>query len=125
VLDSLDDDIGLLMDILEPGFPELFDGERQDKSKGKEEANIAIAETALLDVATKSALKWNVYDLQANLENIQTASVALGTGKEALRLARFTPLVGAYSTDVINAENDLTNAEGIVTAILDYNPSIS
>jgi outer membrane protein TolC len=59
-----------------------------------------------------------------NLENIQAASIALEEqAREALRLARLRFQAGiGTQTDIINAENDLLNAEGNrVTTILNYN----
>jgi len=67
------------------------------------------------------------YQRKSNLDNVQTAECGLEQAKEALRLARlrFQSGVGTQ-TDVINAENDLTTAEGNrVTAILDYNRSLA
>jgi len=49
--------------------------------------------------------------LQSNLENDKTASVALEQAK-ALRLSSLRFFQAGAQTDVINAENDLTNAEG-------------
>lgn len=107
----------------------LFDGGAARARAAQEEANIAIAETNFAD--TRNQVRFEVEqayaDLQSNLENIQTASVALEQAREALRLARLRFQAGVGTqTDVINAENDLTNAEGNrVTAILDYNRALA
>ena len=107
----------------------LFDGGAARARARQEESNIAIAETNFAD--TRNQIRFQVEqayaDLQSNLENIQTASVALEQAREALRLARLRFQAGVGTqTDVINAENDLTNAEGNrVTAILDYNRALA
>lgn len=107
----------------------LFDGGAARARARQEESNIAIAETNFAD--TRNQIRFQVEqayaDLQSNLENIRTASVALEQAREALRLARLRFQAGVGTqTDVINAENDLTNAEGNrVTAILDYNRALA
>ena len=65
--------------------------------------------------------------MQSNLENIQTTSVALEQSREALRLARLRFQAGVGTqTEVIDAEDDLTIAEGDrVNAILDYNRALA
>ena len=67
------------------------------------------------------------WQLQSNLENVQTANVALELAKEALRLARLRFQAGVGTqTDVINAGTDLTRADGKrVQAILDYNRALA
>lgn len=131
LLDSLDDEVGLADGYsLGARFSlNLFDGGAARARARQEEANIAIAETNFADV--RNQIRFEVEqayaDLQSNLENIQTASVALEQAREALRLARLRFQAGVGTqTDVINAENDLTNAEGNrVTAILDYNRALA
>ncbi|MEM8603727.1 MAG: TolC family protein [Cyanobacteria bacterium P01_H01_bin.121] len=66
------------------------------------------------------------YDLESNLKNIDTAILSVEQAREALRLARlrFQAGVGTQS-DVIDAERDLTTAEGNrVTAIIGYNQAL-
>lgn len=107
----------------------LYDGGAARARARQEEANIAIAETGFAD--TRNQVRFEVEEafntLQANLSNIQTASVALEQAREALRLARLRFQAGVGTqTEVIDAENALTNAEGNrVTAILDYNRALS
>jgi outer membrane protein TolC len=107
----------------------LFDGGAARARAAQREADIAIAETQFAD--QRNQVRFEVEQaysqLQSNLENIQTASVALEQAREALRLARLRFQAGVGTqTDVINAENDLTNAEGNrVTAILDYNRALA
>ncbi len=107
----------------------LYDGGAARARARQEEANIAIAETNFAD--TRNQVRFEVEEayntLQANLANIQTASVALEQAREALRLARLRFQAGVGTqTEVINAENALTTAEGNrVTAILDYNRALA
>lgn len=131
VLNIFDDNVGLT-DGYSVGARfswNLFDGGAARARARQEESNIAIAETNFAD--TRNQIRFQVEqayaDLQSNLENIQTASVALEQAREALRLARLRFQAGVGTqTDVINAENDLTNAEGNrVTAILDYNRALA
>jgi OMF family outer membrane factor len=65
--------------------------------------------------------------LQSNLENVQTANTAVEQSREALRLARLRFQAGVGTqTEVIDAENDLTRAEGQrVQAILNYNRALA
>ena len=107
----------------------LFEGGAARARARQEEANIAIAEANFAD--TRNQIRFEVEqgysELQANLANIQTASIGLEQAREALRLARLRFQAGVGTqTDVINAENALTEAEGNrVTAILDYNRSLA
>lgn len=107
----------------------LYDGGAARSRARAEEANIAIAETNFAD--TRNQVRFEVEEaysnLQSNLANIQTASVALEQAREALRLARLRFQAGVGTqTDVISAENDLTEAEGNrVSAILDYNRALA
>ncbi len=80
---------------------------------------------------TRNTVRFQVEQAYANQisndKNIDTTSTALFQASEALRLAklRFQAGVGTQ-TDVINAETDLTRAEGNrVTAILGYNRAIA
>jgi outer membrane protein TolC len=107
----------------------LYDGGAAKARARAQEANIAISETNFAD--TRNQVRFEVEEaysnLQSNLANIQTASVALEQAREALRLARLRFQAGVGTqTDVISAENDLTQAEGNrVTAILDYNRALA
>ncbi|PSB32875.1 TolC family protein [Chlorogloea sp. CCALA 695] len=107
----------------------LYDGGAARASARAQSVNIAIAETSFAD--TRNQVRFEVEEaysnLQSNLANIQTASVALEQAREALRLARLRFQAGVGTqTDVISAENDLTQAEGNrVTAILDYNRALA
>ncbi|WP_414542360.1 TolC family protein [Nostoc sp. CCY0012] len=111
------------------GSLNLFDGGAARASAAQSQVNIAIAETQF--ASQRDQIRFDVEQfyaqLQSNLENVQTSSVALNQAREALNLARlrFEAGVGTQ-TDVIFAENDLTRAEGNrVTAILNYNRALA
>ena len=107
----------------------LFEGGAARARAAAEEANIAIAETNFAD--TRNQIRFQVEEayanLQSNLANIQTASVGLEQAREALRLARLRFQAGVGTqTEVIDAEDDLTEAEGNrVSAIIEYNRSLA
>lgn len=107
----------------------LYDGGAARASARVQEANIAIAETNFAD--TRNQVRFEVEqaysNLQSNLANIQTASVGLEQAREALRLARLRFQAGVgIQTEVIDAEDNLTQAEGNrVTAILNYNRALA
>lgn len=67
------------------------------------------------------------FTLNANRENIQTASFALERAQESLRLARLRFQAGVGTqTDVINQQTELTRARGNrLRAILDYNRALA
>jgi outer membrane protein TolC len=67
------------------------------------------------------------FNLLANQENIDTASLAVAQAREALELAnlRFNAGVGTQ-LDVLSATSELTEAQGnLVTAVLDYNRALA
>ncbi|MEH2333180.1 TolC family protein [Nostoc sp.] len=107
----------------------LFDGGAARARASQQEANIAIAETQFAE--QRNQIRFQVEQAystqQSSLENVQTANTALEQAREALRLARLRFQAGVGTqTDVINSENDLTQAEGNrVTAILDYNRALA
>ncbi len=107
----------------------LYDGGAARASARAQEANIAIAETNFAN--TRNQVRFEVEEaysnLQSNLANIQTASVGLEQAREALRLARLRFQAGVgIQTEVIDAEDNLTQAEGNrVTAILNYNRALA
>lgn len=107
----------------------LFDGGSARAQADQEEANIAIAEANF--AAQRNQIRFDVEsaysNLQANFENIQTASLALEQAREALRLARLRFQAGVGTqTDVLIAQSDLTEAEfNRVQAILGYNRSLA
>ncbi|KAB8332432.1 TolC family protein [Scytonema tolypothrichoides VB-61278] len=107
----------------------LYDGGAAKASAAQAKANIRIAENDF--ARQRNQIRYNVEEsysqLQSNLQNVQTANTALEQSKEALRLARLRFQAGVGTqTEVIDAENDLTGAEGDrVTAILDYNRALA
>ncbi|MEH2443535.1 TolC family protein [Nostoc sp.] len=107
----------------------LFDGGAAKAKAAQSRADIAIAETQF--ASQRDQIRFNVEQfysqLQSNLNNVQTAGVALNQAREALNLARLRFQAGVGTqTEVIAAENDLTTAEGNrVTAILDYNRALA
>ncbi|WP_375479263.1 TolC family protein [uncultured Nostoc sp.] len=107
----------------------LYDGGAARARAAQQEANIAIAETQFTE--QRNQIRFQVeqayFTQQSSLENVQTANTALEQAREALRLARLRFQAGVGTqTDVINSENDLTQAEGNrVTAILNYNRALA
>jgi outer membrane protein TolC len=107
----------------------LYDGGASVAQAQQAEANIAIAEQNFADQSNqvRFSVEQGYANLLSNFENIGTTTRALGQAQEALRLARLRFQAGVgTSTDVINAENALTNAEGNrVNAIIGYNRSLA
>ncbi|MEH2115882.1 TolC family protein [Nostoc sp.] len=107
----------------------LYDGGAARARAAQSKVNIAIAETQFAE--QRNQIRFQVEQAystqQSSLENVQTANTALEQAREALRLARLRFQAGVGTqTDVINSENDLTQAEGNrVTAILDYNRALA
>lgn len=107
----------------------IYDGGAAVAQAQQAEANIAIAEETFADQSNqvRFAVEQGYANLLSNFENIGTTTQALGQAQEALRLARLRFQAGVgTSTDVINAENALTNAEGNrVNAVIGYNRSLA
>lgn len=107
----------------------FFDGGAARAQASQEEENLAIAEVQFAD--TKNALRFEVEqaysNLQANLENISTASDTVEQAEESLRLARLRFQAGiGTQLDITTAEADLTQAQGNrLSAILDYNRALA
>ncbi|MEH1887358.1 TolC family protein [Nostoc sp.] len=107
----------------------LYDGGAARARASQAKANIAIAETQFAE--QRNQIRFQVEQAysnqQSSLENVQTSNTALEQAREALRLARLRFQAGVGTqTDVINSENDLTQAEGNrVTAILGYNRALA
>ncbi|BAY15316.1 outer membrane efflux protein [Anabaenopsis circularis NIES-21] len=107
----------------------LFDGGAANARAAQARSNIAIAETQFAN--QRDQIRFNVEQyyaqLRSNLDNVQTSSVGLEQAREALNIARIRYQAGVGTqTEVIEAENDLTRAEGNrVTAILDYNRALA
>ncbi|WP_375504759.1 TolC family protein [uncultured Nostoc sp.] len=107
----------------------LFDAGAARARAAQSTADIAIAESQF--GSQRDLIRFDVEQyysqLQSNLNNVQTSSVALNQAREALNLARLRFQAGVGTqTEVIAAENDLTRAEGNrVAAILDYNRALA
>ncbi len=131
VLDSYDDSLGLA-----DGYSlsaniqwSLFDGGQARARAAQRDVEAQVAETRFsrLRGDVRFQVEQAYSSLRSNFENIQTTTTALEQAKEALRLARLRFQAGVGTqTDVINAETDLTRAEGNrVTAILGYNRALA
>ncbi|MEH2116934.1 TolC family protein [Nostoc sp.] len=107
----------------------LFDAGVAKARADQSRANIGIAESQF--ASQRDQIRFDVEQyysqLQSNLDNVQTSSVALNQAREAVNLARLRFQAGVGTqTEVIDAENDLTRAEGNrVAAILDYNRALA
>ncbi|MGC1392954.1 MAG: TolC family protein [Coleofasciculaceae cyanobacterium] len=107
----------------------FFDGGAARARARQATTNIAIAETTF--ASQRDQIRFDVEQafsqLNANRENIQTASFALQAAEESLRLARlrFNAGVGT-NTDVINQLTELTRAQvNRLRAVLDYNRALA
>lgn len=107
----------------------FFDGGAARARARQETTNIAIAETTF--ASQRDQVRFDVeqafFSLNANRENIQTASFALQAAQESLRLARlrFGAGVGT-NTDVINQLTEVTRAQvNQLRAVLDYNRALA
>lgn len=107
----------------------LFDGGAARARASQARVNIAIAETQFANRRDQIRFDVEQYyaQLQSNLDNVQTSSIAIEQAREALNIARIRFQAGVGTqTEVIDAENDLTTAEGNrVNAILDYNRALA
>ncbi len=131
VLDIFDDGAGI-----DDGYAlgaqlnwNLYDGGASRARARQQEIGKEIAELDFADQRNQVRLQveQSYFDLQSNFENIQTASVALEQARESLRLARLRFQAGVGTqTEVIDAETELTRAEGNrVQAILGYNRALA
>ena len=92
------------------------------------EAEIAIAEQQFADNANQIRLEVEraFFQLPTQLENVQTATLAVEQAKEAVRAAqlRFQATVNTQ-TEVLDAQNRLIQAENnLVDAVLEYNRAL-
>ncbi len=107
----------------------LFDGGSSRAQADQYKADTRTAEVQF--ASERNQIRFQVeqayFQLQSNLENVQTANAALEQAREALRLARLRFQAGVGTqTDVINQEAALTQAEGNrITAILNYNRALA
>ncbi|WP_071517779.1 TolC family protein [Geitlerinema sp. PCC 9228] len=107
----------------------LYDGGAAVARARQEEKNREIAENrfANLRQQIRTQVEQAFFDLQANLQNIETARKGVEQAREALRLARLRFQAGVgTNTDVLDAETELTRSEGnLVRAILGYNRALA
>ncbi|MFH7241830.1 MAG: TolC family protein [Spirulina sp.] len=107
----------------------LFDGGGTQARAAQSELDIRIDEFEFENARNtiRTQVEEAYYTLQANLANIDTATLAVTQAQQALRLAnlRFEAGVGTQ-TEVLNATSELTQAEGnLVRAKLDYNRALA
>lgn len=107
----------------------FFDGGAARARALQSESDIKTAELNFAD--THNSIRFNVeqayFNLRSNFENIETTTLALHQSQAALRLARLRFQAGVGTqTDVVNEENNLTQAEGNrITAIVNYNKALA
>ncbi len=107
----------------------LYDGGAAKAKAAQAKSNILITETQFSE--QRNQIRFQVeqayYTQKSNLDNVETANLAVVQAKEALRLARLRFQAGVGTqTDVINSENNLTTAEGNqVKAVLNYNIALT
>jgi outer membrane protein TolC len=106
-----------------------FDGGAAQASAKQFEKTMQIAEANFAD--TRNQIRFEVEQAyensRANLDNIQTTTLAIEESQEALRLARLRLNAGVGTqSDVIDAESNLTQAQGNrIHAIVNYNKAIA
>lgn len=107
----------------------FFDGGAARAQANQQEINKAIAETTFAQTreTVQLEVESSFTNLQSTFLNIGTNRQAVAQAREALRLARLRFQAGVgIQTEVINAENALTRAEGnLVTAIIGYNRALA
>ncbi len=107
----------------------LLDGGSRRAHADQERINIRIADTKFAN--QRNQIRYEVenyyFQLQSNLQNVQTSTVALSLATEALRQARLRFQAGTGTqTDVITQEALLIKAEGNrVNTILNYNRALA
>ncbi|MFP4220290.1 MAG: TolC family protein [Phormidium sp.] len=107
----------------------LFDGGARAAQVRQLELEEETAEVRFADARNqvRVEVEESYYQLDSQLENVDRATVALELAEESLELARLRFQAGVGTqTDVIAAQNDLTEAQGnLVSAILGYNRSLA
>lgn len=130
-IEVLDDDVGA-----GDGFTvaaqlqwTLYDGGAARASAKQEQIDQQIDENRFANLRDQIRLQVenSYYNLQANRENIRTATLAVELAQESLRLARLRFQAGVGTqTDVIQAQSELTTARAnLLDAIIDYNLSLN
>ena len=107
----------------------LYDGGQARARAEQAKEDVAIAENRFDQIRNqiRREVEQAFYNLEANEQNIDTATIAVEQAEESLRLARLRFQAGVGTqTDVINAQSELTRARGnLLTAIIDYNRSLA
>jgi OMF family outer membrane factor len=132
LLDNSDDGVSGLTEGYTAGLQfswQLFNGGATGAAVRDQELAQTAAELEFANQRNQVRLQveQSYYQLEASLQNVSTSENALQLAKESLDLARlrFNAGVGTQ-TEVINAQNDLTQAEGNrVEAILGYNRALA
>lgn len=105
----------------------LFDGGAARAAAEQAEIDAQIAETNFADQRNqiRFAVEQAFFQLEANQQNIGTATSEVELAQESLRLARLRFQAGVGTqTDVIDAQTRLTTARGnLLSSIIDYNQS--
>jgi len=107
----------------------FYDGGAARARAKQRSVDKAIAEVTFAE--TRNQIRFQVeesfFELESNQTNIETSTKALDQAKESLRLARLRFQAGVGTqTDVIDAETELTRAEGnLVAAIVGYNQALA
>jgi len=132
LIDTSGDDVGGLTEGYSAGVQmqwSLFDGGARAAQVRQLELEEESAEVRFADARNqvRVEVEESYYQLDSRLENVSRATVALELAEESLELARLRFRAGVGTqTDVISAQNDLTQAQGnLVTAILGYNRSLA
>ncbi|HEY9831718.1 MAG TPA: TolC family protein [Stenomitos sp.] len=107
----------------------FFDGGAAHSRAEQARRNISIAETRFADQRNQVRLEveQSFFNLNANAQNIETATIALQRAEESLRLARLRFQAGVGTqTDVLNQQTALTRARfNQLSAILEYNRALA
>ena len=107
----------------------FFDGGAARSRAEQARRNIAIAETRFADQRNQVRLEVEqaFFNLNANAQNIETATIAPQRAEESLRLARLRFQAGVGTqTDVLNQQTALTRARfNQLSAILEYNRALA
>lgn len=131
LLDNLRDNVGFGKGYsLAANFAwNFFDGGAARAQANQQEANKTIAEVRFAQARENIQLQVETafFNLESTFLNIGTNRQAVAQAREALRLARLRFQAGVGTqTDVINAENDFTLAQGnLVNAIIGYNLALA
>jgi outer membrane protein TolC len=131
LLDVFDDNVGITdgYTVALVASLVLYDGGQARAQAAQARTNVRISEVQFAQ--QRNNIRFEVEQaysqLQSSLENVQTATAGVEQATEALRLARLRFQAGVGTQlEVINAENDLTTAQGNqIEAILDYNRALA